>query len=106
MSLDFLPLKSYANITKGNALRLDWLKTDYIMGDPPFVGYSLQSKAQKDGILSVYIDEKGKPYKTVGKIDYVSCWYFKATQLMQGTDIRAAFVSTNSITQREQVARV
>lgn len=112
MSLDFLPLKSYANITEGNALRLDWesvvprAKLNYIMGNPPFVGYSLQSKGQKEDILSVYVDEKGKPYKTAGKIDYVSGWYFKAAQLMQGTDIRTAFVSTNSITQGEQVAGV
>lgn len=106
MALDFLPLKSYANITEGNALRLDWPRTDYIMGNPPFVGYSLQSKEQKEDILSIYVDEKGKPYKTAGKIDYVSGWYFKAAQLMQGTAIRAAFVSTNSITQGEQVAGV
>ena len=112
MSLDFLPLKSYANITEGNALRLDWEsvvpkdKLNYIMGNPPFVGYSLQNKGQKEDILSVYVDEKGKSYKTAGKIDYVSGWYFKAAQLMQGTDIRTAFVSTNSITQGEQVAGV
>ena len=112
MSLDFLPLKSYANIAEGNALRLDWegivskYELDYIMGNPPFVGYSLQSKEQKDDILSIYVDEKGKPYKTSGKIDYVSGWYFKAAQLMQNTAIRTAFVSTNSITQGEQVAGV
>lgn len=112
MSLDFLPLKSYANITEGNALRLDWEsvvpkhKLNYIMGNPPFVGYSLQSKEQKADILSIYVDEKGKTYKTAGKIDYVSGWYFKAAQLMQGTTIRTAFVSTNSITQGEQVAGV
>lgn len=112
MSLDFLPLKSYANITEGNALRLDWESVvpkhelNYIMGNPPFVGYSLQSKEQKEDILSVYVDEKGEPYKTAGKIDYVSGWYFKAAQLMQGTGIRTAFVSTNSITQGEQVAGV
>ncbi len=112
MALDFLPLKSYANITEGNALRLDWEgvapkeELNYIMGNPPFVGYSLQSKAQKDDILSIYVDEKGKPYKTAGKIDYVSGWYFKAAQLMQGSNIRTAFVSTNSITQGEQVAGV
>nr|WP_300915308.1 DNA methyltransferase [uncultured Acetatifactor sp.] len=76
------------------------------LANPPFVGYSLQSKAQKDDILSVYVDEKGKPYKTAGKIDYVSGWYFKAAQLMQGTAVRTAFVSTNSITQGEQVAGV
>ncbi len=112
MSLDFLPLKSYANITEGNALRLDWesvvpkAKLNYIMGNPPFVGYSLQTKNQKEDVLSVYVDEKGRPYKTAGKIDYVSGWYFKASQLMQGTPIRTAFVSTNSITQGEQVAGV
>ena len=112
MTLDFLPLKSYANITEGNALRLDWEsvvpkhKLNYIMGNPPFVGYSFQNKEQKEDILSIYVDEKGKPYKTAGKIDYVSGWYFKAAQLMQGTVIRTAFVSTNSITQGEQVAGV
>ena len=110
--MDFLPLKSYANIVEGNALRLDWesivpkAELNYIMGNPPFVGYSLQSKAQKDDILSIYVDEKGKPYKTAGKIDYVSGWYFKAAQLIQDTAIRVAFVSTNSITQGEQVASV
>ncbi|MGN0269535.1 MAG: DNA methyltransferase [Candidatus Weimeria sp.] len=109
---DFLPLKTYVNITEGNALRIDWnevVKKDelnYIMGNPPFVGYSLQSKEQKDDILHIYIDERGKPYKTAGKIDYVSGWYFKASEMIQGTDIRAAFVSTNSITQGEQVAGV
>ena len=112
INLDFLPLKSYANIVEGNALRTDWesvvdkSKLSYIMGNPPFVGYSLQSKSQKDDILSIYVDEKGKPYKTAGKIDYVSGWYFKASRLMHGTNIRAAFVSTNSITQGEQVAGV
>ena len=112
MSLDFLPLKSYANITEANALRVDWTEVvpkhelSYIMGNPPFVGYSLQSKEQKEDILSIYVDEKGKPYKTAGKIDYVSGWYFKAAQFMRGTSIRTAFVSTNSITQGEQVAGV
>ena len=110
--IDFLPLKSYANITEGNALRLNWedvvpkAELNYIMGNPPFVGYSLQSKEQKEDILSIYVDEKGKPYKTAGKIDYVSGWYFKASQYMQDTPIRTAFVSTNSITQGEQVAGV
>ncbi|MBE6948483.1 MAG: class I SAM-dependent DNA methyltransferase [Ruminococcaceae bacterium] len=112
MNLDFLPLKSYANIVEGNALRIDWEdvvpkgELNYIMGNPPFVGYSLQSKAQKEDILSIYIDEKGKPYKTAGKIDYVAGWYFKASTFMVGTSIRTAFVSTNSITQGEQVAGV
>ena len=112
MHLEFLPLTSYANIVEGNALRIDWEsvvpknKLNYIMGNPPFVGYSLQSKDQKDDMLSIYVDEKGKPYKTAGKIDYVAGWYFKAAQMMDGTNIRTAFVSTNSITQGEQVAGV
>ena len=88
MHMEFLPLTSYANIVEGNALRIDWEtvvpkeKLNYIMGNPPFVGYSLQSKEQKEDILSIYVDEKGKPYKTAGKIDYVAGWYFKAAQLM------------------------
>jgi hypothetical protein len=112
MNLDFLPLKSYANIVEGNALRISWEtvvpkgELSYIMGNPPFVGYSLQSKDQKDDILRLYVDEKGKPYHTAGKIDYVAGWYFKAAQLMCGTSIHTAFVSTNSITQGEQVAGV
>lgn len=110
--LNFLPLKSYANITEANALSIDWAdvvskdRLSYIMRNPPFVGYLLQSKEQKADILSIYVDEKGKPYKTAGKIDYVAGWYFKATQLMQNTAIQTAFVSTNSITQGEQVANV
>lgn len=111
-TIDFLPLKSYVNIVEANALRIDWEtvvpknQLNYIMGNPPFVGYSLQSKEQKSDILSIYIDEKGKSYKTAGKIDYVSGWYWKAAQLMQNTAIRTSFVSTNSITQGEQVSGV
>lgn len=112
MNLDFLPLKTNAYITEANALRIDWesvvpkAKLNYIMGNPPFVGYSLQSKEQKADMLAIYVDEKGKPYKTAGKIDYVAGWYFKAAQLMQHNAVRTAFVSTNSITQGEQVAGV
>ena len=108
--IDFLPLKSYANIHEGNALRTDWHEVcphpDYIIGNPPFVGYSLQSKEQKADILSVFVDRNGKPFKTAGKIDYVAAWYYKAAEMMQGTNIRAALVSTNSITQGEQVAAI
>ena len=110
-SLNFLPLKTKATIVEANALRIDWEEVvpkselNYIMGNPPFVGYSLQNKNQKDDILSVYVDEKGKPYKTAGKIDYVSSWYFKASQYITPL-IKVAFVSTNSITQGEQVAAV
>ena len=79
---------------------------DYIMGNPPFVGYSLQNKEQKADILSVYTDESGKTYKTAGKIDYVAGWYFRAAEFIQNTNTKVAFVSTNSITQGEQVAGI
>ena len=110
--IDFLPQKSYANIVEGNSLKIDWENVcpkeelDYIIGNPPFVGYSLQSKEQKADLLSIFVDEKGKPFKTAGKIDYVAAWYYKAAQMMKGTNIRAALVSTNSITQGEQVAAI
>ncbi len=105
MNIEFLPLKSYVNIVEGNALRLDWSKVvpkdklDYIMGNPPFVGASMMSKAQKDEAVAIF----GK-VKRANSIDYVGAWYHKAAQLIKGTNIRAAFVSTNSITQGEQVA--
>lgn len=80
---------------------------DYIIGNPPFVGYSLQSKEQKEDILSLFLDKNGKPFKTAGKIDYVAGWYYKAAQLMSySTHTRAALVSTNSITQGEQVTAI
>ena len=105
MSLDFLPLKTNAHIVEGNALRLDWEdvvpkgELNYIMGNPPFVGASMMTKVQKEEAVSVF--GKGK---RVNSIDYVGAWYHKAAALMLNTEIRAAFVSTNSITQGEQVA--
>ena len=103
--IDFLPLKSYSNIIEGNALTLDWntvcpaAELNYIIGNPPFVGYAYQSKEQKEDLAKL-----GKEF---GKnIDYVAGWYYKAAQLMQGTSIKAALVSTNSITQGEQVAAI
>ena len=110
--IDFLPLKSYTNINEGNALRIEWEsvvpkdRLNYIIGNPPFVGYSLQSKEQKEDLLSVFVGIDGKPFKTAGKIDYVAGWYYKASEIMQHTNIRAALVSTNSITQGEQVAAI
>lgn len=106
INLDFLPLKSYANIVEGNALRIDWesvvdkSKLSYIMGNPPFVGANNLSKEQKNDILEICGDEIEKG----GLLDYVSAWYIKATRLINGTGVRVAFVSTNSITQGEQVA--
>ena len=111
-NIDFLPLKSYTNIVEGNALEIDWEsvvpkdRLNYIIGNPPFVGYSFQSKVQKENIKAVYVDENGKSYKASGKIDFVAAWFFKASQLIQGTSIRTAFVSTNSICQGDQVSAV
>ena len=110
---DFLPLKSYANIHQGNALRTDWQQIvnpedlAYIIGNPPFLGYSNQNSAQKEDLLSVFVDEKGKAYKNTGKIDYVAGWYMKSALMMQANPkVQAALVSTNSITQGEQVANI
>lgn len=104
MSLDFLPLKTYANITEGNALRLDWetvvpkTNLNYIMGNPPFVGKKEQSREQKSDLVSVWENAKG-----TGNLDYVTGWYKKAAEVVQDSRIQVAFVSTNSITQGEQV---
>ncbi len=108
-AMDFLPLKTNAYIHEGNALRVDWSeviapdKLNYIMGNPPFVGKKEQSKEQKEEVFSIF----GKKWKGIGNIDYVSCWYMKAVEMMQqNSHIHAAFVSTNSITQGEQVAAI
>lgn len=109
MNLQFLPLKSYANIVEGNALRIDWNdvvdknELNYIMGNPPFVGWGLQSKSQREDMEAIFVDKNNKEYKSSKKLDYVASWYFKASELIQGTNIKVAFVSTNSITQGEQV---
>ncbi len=103
--LDPFPLKDYSNIHEGNALRMDWnevippAELDYIMGNPPFVGYQYQSVEQKADLAAV-CPECGK------SIDYVVGWYYKSAQMMQDTRIKAALVSTNSITQGEQVSLV
>ncbi len=100
MHLDFLPLRSYANITEGNALRVNWEevvpknKLNYIMGNPPFVGKSYQTSAQKEDMKEVFVG-----VKNYGNLDYVACWYKKAADLIDGTDCKCAFVSTNSICQ-------
>ncbi len=99
MDLDFLPLKTNANIVEGNALRIDWesvvdkTRLNYIMGNPPFVGHNVRSDAQKSDMEHVFTDIK------TDKIDYVSCWFYKAALLSKGTAIRTAFVATNSICQ-------
>lgn len=79
---------------------------DYIMGNPPFIGYSYQSAEQKEELKKILVDANGKVNKIAGKTDYVAGWYYKAAKLVQGTDTKCAFVSTNSITQGEQVAGI
>ena len=111
-NIDFLPLKSYTNIVEGNALEIDWEtvvpkeKLNYIIGNPPFLGYTQQNSEQKELLRATYIDDRGNTYKTAGKNDYVSGWFFKASKFMVKTSIRTAFVATNSITQGEQVCSV
>ena len=105
INLDFLPLKSYTNITEGNALRIDWNnvipkeKLNYIMGNPPFVGARLMNINQKEDITNIFKGVKG-----AGNLDYVSCWYQKAIIYIENSAIEVAFVSTNSITQGEQTS--
>ena len=92
-------------IRKANALRLDWEsvvpkhKLSCIMSNPPFVGARLMSTCQKEDLNGVF-----SGWRNVGNLDYVCCWYKKAADLMTGTAIRTALVSTNSVTQGESVA--
>ena len=104
---DDFPLSEKAHIVEGNALRIDWnsvlpaSECNYIMGNPPFYGARLQSKEQKDELQEVFHGSKN-----CGNIDYVAGWYIKAAEYMGRWPIRAAFVSTNSICQGEQVANI
>ena len=104
INLDFLPLKSYTNIIEANALRINWEEVvpkenlNYIMGNPPFVGARLMNENQKQDMQNVFGKIKG-----LGNLDYVTAWYKKAFEYIQNTKIKVAFVSTNSISQGEQV---
>lgn len=106
--IDFLPLKSYANIHEGNSLRIDWGKVcpkhklDYIIGNPPFVGARFMNENQKADLIAIF----GEKWKNVGNIDYVGAWYKRACDYMKDSNIEAALVSTNSISQGEQVANL
>ena len=102
--IEFLPLKSYTNIVEGNALRVDWQsvvskeKLNFIIGNPPFVGQAMRTKEQTEDLKEVFA-----PSKDYGKLDYVAGWFKKASDLIEGTDAEAAFVSSNSICQGESV---
>ena len=105
--LEFLPLKTNAFIVEGNALRVDWEsvvpkgKLNYIMGNPPFIGARLMGKEQKADVNTIF-----PGWKNAGNLDYVCCWYKKAADIMQGTSVRSALVSTNSVSQGESVANL
>lgn len=105
-NIDFLPLKSYTNIVVGSALTTDWEsvikknKLNYIIGNPPFVGSKYSSKTQKEEMDHVFKDYT-KKYR---KLDFVSSWYLLASLFIKNTDIKCAFVSTNSIMQGEQIS--
>ena len=99
-----LPLKKAAKIVHGNALQVEWEsvvskdKLNYILGNPPFIGKSLQTNSQKKDMEKIFTDVKG-----AGVLDYVASWYLKAAHYIDNTKIKVAFVSTNSIVQGEQV---
>jgi hypothetical protein len=99
-----LPLSKSPHIRYGNALRMDWndlLPADtctFVFGNPPFVGKQFRGADQVEDMKLVWGDGGGQV------VDYVGCWYLKALDYIRGTSIGVAFVSTNSITQGEQVA--
>lgn len=106
-SIEFFPLKTNAYIHEANALRIDWndvlpaSECNYIMGNPPFVGASMMTDKQKYEVVSII----GK-IKLANSVDYVCGWYYLAAKYIEHSNIRVAFVSTNSITQGEQVEPV
>jgi len=103
MSRPALPLMETGHIVHGNACRVDWEvvcpkeKDDeiYILGNPPYLGFSIQNGNQKEDIKLVFGDKI--------KLDYIACWFFKAAEYIQNTTSKASFVTTNSICQGEQV---
>lgn len=101
-----LPLKEITQIKCGNACRLDWNvvcphekdEEVYVFGNPPYLGSALQTDSQKKDMEYVFEGIKGWP-----NLDYISCWFLKASQYIQNTNCNCAFVSTKSICQGEQV---
>lgn len=75
---------------------------DYIIGNPPFVGANMMNDCQREDLRMIF----GSKWKNIGEMDYVTAWYKKAVQIMNGTKTRSALVSTNSICQGEQVANL
>ena len=103
MNLDFLPLTTNAFIVEGNSLQIDWEsvvpknQVSYIMGNPPFHGFTFMTAEQKQDMQNIFPGVKN--------LDFVCAWYKKASDYIRGTKIEVAFVSTNSIVQGETVSR-
>ena len=99
-----LPLKKSPHIHIGNALTLEWttvlapIECSHLLGNPPFIGKRFRTDAQSRELATIWSGVTGH-----SKLDYVTCWYAKAAEYIAGTDVTAAFVSTNSISQGEQV---
>jgi hypothetical protein len=106
------PICNNANIIKGNALCLDWNdilpaeRLDYIMGNPPFVGYTLQTVEQKRDIEKTLANTVDGSCRSSAKVDYVACWFYKAAEFINQSNTQVGYVATNSITQGEQIAEI
>lgn len=104
MNLNFLPLKTYPNIVEGNALRMDWEgvisknELDYIMGNPPFSGFTYMTDEQKEDVNMLF--------PGIRNLDYVTCWFKKAELYIHNSSIQCGFVATSSIAEGETVARL
>ena len=100
-----IPLRRGAHIVHANALQTDWNavlpreQATHVVGNPPFVGKQYQSAVQKADVARIFQGVKG-----ASALDYVACWFYKTAEYLHGTTARAALVSTNSITQGEQVS--
>ncbi|MBR1420966.1 MAG: SAM-dependent DNA methyltransferase [Selenomonadaceae bacterium] len=99
---NFLSLNRNANIIEGNSLEIDWKSVvpdaDYIMGNPPYLGYSMQNANQKSEMKSFFDNNKA-----AGKMDYVCAWFKKASEYIRDSKVEVGFVATSSISQGEQV---
>ena len=101
---DFLPLETYENIFEGSALSVNWeevipsTECSYIIGNPPFIGAKIMSKEQRNDIKKIFSE-----FNKAGEFDYVTAWYKLACDYMENTQIKCAFVSTNSICQGQHV---
>ena len=107
VNVEALPLKNIKQIKCGNACRVDWEEVCphtkeeevFVFGNPPYLGYVLQDNDQKDDLKRVFGNRTD--YK---KLDYITCWFYKAAEFIKDTVAVVGFVSTNSITQGEQIA--